>query len=414
MRRVLELSAFRRLLAGAVVNELAFSVGSVALALLVYRRTGSAIGAMGFFLCAEFVPAFASPFVVARVDHRSAREVLALLYTLEGLLFLILAALVSRFAVVPLLILTLVDGALSVTARVLARAAWTSLTAPNGFLREANAVANSSLATALMVGPAIGGAVVALGGTVAALLVNVGLFAVMAMLIATASGVPRPATDPDAVPNAGRLRAMLARARSEPLIRRLLAVQAAGMMFFAISIPVEVVFAKKSLHTGASGYGFLLAAWGAGGIAGSAIYARWRRLSSRLLMTLGATAFGVGFLVMALAPTLGAALVGSGLAGVGNGLELVAFRTALQEATPPRLMALMLSLIESMFQAVPGAGILLGGAIAAAAGPRIALGTAAVGAFMVALAVWRFLRELSTSFLADGVPEPERQPTSIA
>ena len=36
-------------------------------------------------------------------------------------------------------------------------------------------------------------------------------------------------------------------------------------------------------------------------------------------------------------------------------------------------MAMMMSLNESIFQAVPGVGILLGGALAALAGPRAAL-----------------------------------------
>ena len=53
---VLKLPAYRRLLAAYTLNELAWSVGSLALAVLVYRRTGSAIGAMGFFLCSQFVP----------------------------------------------------------------------------------------------------------------------------------------------------------------------------------------------------------------------------------------------------------------------------------------------------------------------------------------------------------------------
>ena len=46
-------------------------------------------------------------------------------------------------------------------------------------------------------------------------------------------------------------------------------------MFFTISVPVEVVLAQHTLHKGAGGYGALLAAWGAGAVLGSAVYARW-------------------------------------------------------------------------------------------------------------------------------------------
>lgn len=386
MKRVLELPAFRRLLVAAVLNELAFSVGSVALALLIYHRTGSALGAASFFLCAEFGPALLSPPMVARLDQRSVQWVLVVLYSLEGVVFLVLAWLVGRFALAPVLALALVDGALAVTARVLARAAWTSLTAPMGLLREANAVINTSLAAAFMIGPAIGGVVVAVGGTSSALLVNVGLFVLLTLTVLTAGGLPSAVADP--VPSAGRVRTALVRARAEPTIRRLLSLEALGMLFFTISIPVEVVLVRHTLHRGPSAYGLLLSAWGAGGIIGSAAYARWRTLSSRHLITVGTLLLGLGFLVMSVAPTLAVAIVGSSFAGIGNGIQIVAFRTALQEAAPEGWMALILSFNESMFQAIPGAGILLGGAITALANARIALGVAAAGSLVLAAVMW--------------------------
>jgi hypothetical protein len=49
-----------------------------------------------------------------------------------------------------------------------------------------------------------------------------------------------------------------------------------------------------------------------------------------------------------------------------------------------RWMALMMSLNESLFQAVPGAGILLGGAIAALSGPRAAFAVSGAGALLIA------------------------------
>ena len=53
MKPVLRIPAYRRLLAAYALNELAFMVGSVALALLVYGRTHSALGAAAFFLFAQ-------------------------------------------------------------------------------------------------------------------------------------------------------------------------------------------------------------------------------------------------------------------------------------------------------------------------------------------------------------------------
>jgi len=87
VRQVVKLPAYRRLLAAYTLNELGFSVGSLALAVLVYHRTGSAIGAMGFFLCAQAVPALFAPALIARLDRRRLRVVLPSLYAIETILF---------------------------------------------------------------------------------------------------------------------------------------------------------------------------------------------------------------------------------------------------------------------------------------------------------------------------------------
>ena len=56
---------------------------------------------------------------------------------------------------------------------------------------------------------------------------------------------------------------------SSPLLRRLLGAQALAFVFFAVVLPIEVVFAKDTLGAGDAGYGGLLASWGAGMVVGS-------------------------------------------------------------------------------------------------------------------------------------------------
>ena len=140
MIRCLRIPAFRRLLAAYVLNELAWSVGTLALSLLVYRRTGSAIGSAGFFLCAQFLPALLSPALVARLDRASVRVVLPILYLVESLLFGALAFLTHHFLLVPVLVLALADGAIAATARSLATAARIEILRPRDLLHEGNAL----------------------------------------------------------------------------------------------------------------------------------------------------------------------------------------------------------------------------------------------------------------------------------
>jgi predicted MFS family arabinose efflux permease len=390
VREVLKLPAYRRLLAAYTLNELGFWMGSVALTLLVYRKTGSAIAATGFFLCSQVLPAGLSPWLVARLDRSSPRLVLPALYAAEGVLFLVLSWFAHRFDLAVVLALSLIDGACALAARSLARAATVSVLNPVSHLADGNALMNALFSVCFMAGPAVGGLVVAIGGTVVALVVTAGLFLAVAISLATARALPAPTSEQ--APSAGRLRAALQYARSQPAVRSLLGLQAVSLLFFTIPVPVEVVFAEHTLHAHASGYGWLLAAWGAGAVAGSLIYGRWHALPARVLIALGTGGLAAGFLVMALSYSLAPAAVGMGIAGIGNGIQAVAARTALQEHVERHWMGMIMGLNESMFQGVPGAGIPIGGLLAASAGARTALAVAAAGAAAAVAATWVVLR----------------------
>jgi hypothetical protein len=69
-------------------------------------------------------------------------------------------------------------------------------------------------------------------------------------------------------------------------------------------------------------------------------------------------------------------------------------------------MALMMSLTESIIQGLPGVGILIGGALAALAGPRSALGLGAFGSIATGFAVWLTLRRAGQPSVETVSPEP--------
>lgn len=390
MKRVLSLPAFRRLLAAYALNELAWSVGTLALAILVYRRTGSALGSTAFFLCSQVAPALASPFVVSRVDQRAPGRLLPILYAIECVLFGVLAWMTSRFSLIPVLALALCDGVVAVVARALAKTATVEVLKPLGLLREGNAITNGAFSICFMAGPLIGGLVVATGGTVAALLANCGLFAAIALILVTATGLPGAAHDPD--PGSRRVRRALDHIRGNPVLRWLLILEAGGLVMFTISIPVEVVFAQHTLHAGASGYGALLSGWGTGAVIGSAAYARWRRRTARVLLAGSGAALAAGFALMAGAPSIGFAIAGAAISGIGNGVQSVAAQTLLQEYTSQAWMALVMSLNQSITQVAPGIGILLGGVITELTDPRLAFAVAGAGSLAFAITVWIVLR----------------------
>jgi len=408
VKQCLRIPAFRRLLAAYVFNELAWSVGTLALSVLVYRRTGSAIGTSAFFLCSQVVPGLLAPALVARLDRGAPRRVLPALYAIECGLFGVLAWTTHHFVLIPVLAIALADGVVAVTARALASAARTEILKPVDLLHEGNAVANFGFSAAFMGGPVLGGLVVVAGGTIAALLVNCAFFGVMAVILAITQL-------PDAKPEPGsvfaRLAEGLAQVRGDALLSRLMVIQCLGLVFFTVTIPVEVIYAQHTLHAGAAGYGVLMGVWGGGAVAGSAIYARWRRRPTATLIGGSALALGLGFTVMAIAPSLPVALVGAAVAGAGNSVEWVAAKTAVQERTPDRWMALVMGLNESTSQVAPGVGILLGGLITALTMSRVAFATAAGGSLLFAVAAPIVLRR-AVSPPAD--PPPVHEESELA
>ncbi len=412
MKQVLKLPAYRRLLLAYGLTLVAWRVVEVALAILVYQRTGSALGAAVFFLCAQFVPAFFAPSLVARLDRRSPRQVLPLLYVTEGALFLALALLVGHVDVGYVLALALLDGILALIVLSLSRAAAVGVTAPAGQLREGNALMNTVSSAAQMVGPALGGAVVAAVSIRSGLLVGAGMVLLVALTILTASGLPEAVLED--TPAKGRLRAALRYVRGELAIRALLALQAIALVFFTISIPVELVLAQHTLKAGAGGYGALLTTWGAGAILGSAAFVRLRQRSTTTLIALGSGLLGLGFVVMAISPSIVVAAIGAGVGGAGNGVYAVAARTAIQEQVKADWMALVIALNESLSQVFPGVGILLGGALAEAGSPRFAFIVAGAGSLVIAVAALILLRRGAGIWTKPGPDPPPVGPLTFA
>ena len=165
---------------------------------------------------------------------------------------------------------------------------------------------------------------------------------------------------------------------SHPSVRRL-----ARLSFFAAVLPVEVVYAKESLGVGDTGYGLLLASWGVGMMLGSLIFARIREASLAYQLLFSTLGIGVGYLGIAVAPTLSLACAASVVGGAGNGVQWVAAISAVQELTAESMQARVMSVLESIGAAMPGIGFALGGVIAAIGTPRLTFFVAGSGVIAI-------------------------------
>jgi MFS family permease len=377
--------AFRRLAASYAVNELGDWMGIVALSVLVYDRTGSALATALLFMGTGFLPAVLTPIVVARAEQPPPRYVLPIIYCGEAATFGALALFAAHFSLAAVVVLATIDGALALTGRALTRAVAAAMLEPTGELRAGNAVLNVAFTGGAAVGPGIAGLIVAGFGVETALLLDAVSFYAIAWILFTAGPLPQAAPDPGQLRE--RLSAGFTYIRDQATLKRLLVAQGGALVFFAAVIPVEVIYAKQTLGVGDSGYGLLLASWGVGMVLGSLLFAILRRAPLPILLFVSTLAVGAGYLGMAAAPGLVTACVAATLGGTGNGVQWVALISAVQELTVPSMQARVMSVLESIGAAMPGIGYLAGGLMASVTEPRATFLFAGIGVIaIVALA----------------------------
>ena len=381
------------MLASYTVNEFGDNFAIVALALLVYDRTGDVAPTAALFLAGKFLPAFVAPFLTARLDQIAVRRTLPWLYVVEAGVFVALAAISDgEFVLAAVLALALVDGAIALTARGLTRGAIASILQPAHLLREGNALLNIGFAVAAVGGSALAGILVTEVGLAVALLVDAASFLVIAIVLALARDLPAPHSESQGWLE--RLRGGLAFAGRNRRVRMLLGGQSVALILFTLIIPIEVIYAKESLGTTSAGFGFLLAAWGAGIVAGSLVYTGIRDRSAALLILVSTAAIGVSYLGMAAAQSLLVACLLSALGGTGNGVQWVSVVTALQEATPQQYQARVVGLLESSLAAMPGVGYLIGGGLTVLGSPRTAYAVAGIATLALVLVAMVALRQI--------------------
>jgi hypothetical protein len=407
----------RRILAAYAVNKLGTWFGTVALSLAIYDHTHSAAAVTALFV-ARYLPALAVPALVARVEASTRRGNLSALYAFEAICTALLAALVWHFLLAAILVLVALDGALELTASSLLRAQAARVGAedaralyasgevgrpaaqdsqptrqsgqptgqreqptrqsgqPTGQPRQsteqgiynANAALNVALSAAVVIGPPLGAlAVNAFGSSVTLLIDACSFVACGALLLDLYVYVEERA--------GASVRARLAVAwehvREAPSLRAVLLIQATALVFFETAAPVEVFYAKGTLHAGDVGYGALLAVWGVGQLVGSLLFARGARRALGAMLTLGTLAVGLAYLGFAAAPTLAFAALAAIIGGAGNGVQWASLLGTVQLLTPERLRGRLMGGVESIGALCPLIGLPLSGLVMALSSPRI-------------------------------------------
>lgn len=242
-------------------------------------------------------------------------------------------------------------------------------------LQSGNAVASSGTQLATLVGPAIGGGLVAWAGPAPAFAVDAASFVVSAASLAgvktasstaqrskSASAQPPEGTATDGSPDqdayvpgqalpAPTLRYLL---RSQPVLRVILVViLAANLGSGGLAEVALPELAHGPLHAGAAGYGALVASLGGGALVGTLVASQIRRV--RRPAVVASLGFLAAAIFVSLAPYLGSTIAAGAALAIFGGLNAfsdVVIITAFQRWAPPKLLGRLMGLIL-----LPGFGI---------------------------------------------------------
>ncbi|MCB2109924.1 MAG: MFS transporter [Defluviimonas sp.] len=197
------------------------------------------------------------------------------------------------------------------------------------------------------VGPAIGGAIVAVAGAAAAFLANAASYVFLLVALFRWSGAPaRPA-----LPREDLGRALGAGLRYMAMSPSILKVMGRSALFgFAASALMALLplYAKDTLSGSALLYGLLLGCFGLGAIGGVLVNARLRVLLGNENVTRAAFAgFALAVEVLAFLPHLAAVVPALLLAGSCWVLALSLFNTAVQLSTPRWVVGRAMSIYQT-------------------------------------------------------------------
>ncbi|MFN2614058.1 MAG: MFS transporter [Actinomycetota bacterium] len=239
-------------------------------------------------------------------------------------------------------------------------------------LAIANLLQGSTWGTMLAVGAALGGVVTALFGRSAAFIGDAASFGISAALLSTVVARFQAARDGQGIHVMRNIKEMLAFARENARVRALIVVKG-GFGIGAGAIALIAVMATQVFDSRDTGIGILMSARGAGALTGPFIFRRIFGDSNRALFHAIAVAFatfGLGYVLVGLAPALWVAAIGVCIAHMGGGTQWAFSTIGLQRFTPDRIRGRIFSADYMLVELTSGISILVAGVLASAFGAR--------------------------------------------
>jgi len=335
IRSALRYPGFRWLLSGLAVSQTGDWLYNLALVVLVYQRTHSALW-VGVTTAVRVVPVVVLGPLGGVLADRFDRRRIMITCDLARMGLMVLLAAVAAFRL-PIVLAPMIAAAATAGAApyVSCVAAVTPRLVDDADLPGANAARSAVTGAGIVLGPALGGVLLLFGSAASAFALNALTFGLSALAVLAIRShadpspfrVRRTAERPD-----GLLREVAqgaAALRAHPAALRLVGADIMCSVLYGAQT-VLLLLVSRQVGLGAQGYGYMFAALGAGGLLGTALAGRVSRLPSRSVLTAALALAGVPTLLLAVVRWPAAAIVLTGLTGMGALLVEILTETTLQ------------------------------------------------------------------------------------
>ena len=349
LRQVSGNRALRRVEAGwliAVAAEWAYLVS-----LLVYAYDVGGLLAVGLVSTVRMLPAaILAPFLSSLADRLPRERVLMAVHAGRGVAVGLAAlAVVADLSVAVVVAAAVAEGIMAMLHRPTTMSLLPALARSPDELIASNAVTSTGEAIGLLVGPALGGLLLAIGGPPLGLVVPAVLF--VAASIAVPRGGARAAAR---AVSSGSSRAMSMLAgfsalRLYPSAGALVAIFISQTFVRGILTVLLVAASVELLGLGRSGIGYLSSAMGAGGLLGAVVaFGLVMRRDLALPFSISLAMWGLPIVLVGLVPQSIVAFGMLGVLGIANAILDVSGFTLLQRSVPNHLRSRVFGAFEGL------------------------------------------------------------------
>ena len=386
--RALRSRNYRLFFSGQSVSLIGTWITRIATSWLVYRLTGSAL-LLGLVSFAGQIPTLLlAPFAGVLVDRWDRHRILLVTQVLSMLQSAALAVLAFAgiITVTDILLLQVVQGLINAFDTPTRQAFVVQMVEQREDLPNAIALNSSMVNASRIVGPSIGGALIALFGEAWCFTVDaVSYLAVIASLLAMHVVHSRRARQ--ATPILAELReGYRYTAGSLPIRSALLLLAVVSMMGMPYSVLMPAI-ATEVLHGGAHTLGFLMTASGVGALIGALYLAsRHTVLGLGRAIVVATLTFGAALLAFSASHWLWLSLLILPIVGAGFMIEMASTNTVIQTIVDEQMRGRVMSFYTMAFVGSAPLGSLFAGVVADRIGAPATIGLG--GLLCVLAGVW--------------------------